>query len=123
MMSFVDFRVTFVLRILIGLFGKRTCVPFPVSRYQSINLARAYLRKELKVYRLWVREDGCLATVLASCRIFRRLIVVLTIVRAGSLSIYYAWSVHSNEKCFKLTSAVIISTVFSTKYLGFSVTW
>jgi hypothetical protein len=62
-MSFVDFRVTFVLRILIGLFGKRTCVasnqiPFPVSRYQSINLVRAYLRNELKVYRLWVREDG-----------------------------------------------------------------
>jgi hypothetical protein len=47
---------------LIGLFGKRTCVasnqiPFPVSRYQSMNLVRAYLRKELKVYRLWVRED------------------------------------------------------------------
>jgi hypothetical protein len=62
MMSFVDFRVTFVLHILIGLFGKRTCVasdqiPFPVSQYQSMNLARAYLRKELNVYRLWVRED------------------------------------------------------------------
>jgi hypothetical protein len=54
MMSFVDIRVTFVLRILIGLFGKRTCVasnqiPFPVSRYPSMNLARAYLRKELNV--------------------------------------------------------------------------
>jgi hypothetical protein len=62
MMSFVDFRVTFVLRILIGLFGKRTYVasnqiPFPVSRYQSMNLVRAYLRKELNVYRRWVRED------------------------------------------------------------------
>jgi hypothetical protein len=63
MMSFVDVRVTFVLRILIGLFGKRTCVatnqiPFPVSHYQSMNLTRAYLRKELKLYRLWVREDA-----------------------------------------------------------------
>jgi hypothetical protein len=63
MMSCVDVRVTFVLRILIGLFSKRTCVasnqiPFHVSWYQSTNLARAYLRKELNVYRLWVREDA-----------------------------------------------------------------
>jgi hypothetical protein len=63
MMSCVGFRVTFVLRFLIGLFGKRTCVAsnqitFPVSRYLSMNLSRAYLRAELNVYRLWVREDG-----------------------------------------------------------------
>jgi hypothetical protein len=62
MMSFVDFRVTFVLRIFIGL-----CRQSNMYRIQSNSIScvavsvheigQGLIRKELNVYMLWVRED------------------------------------------------------------------